>query len=403
MRGGVQFQSDNDAKTSNYGSRWGIKGESEAGEGLTAVYKLETRIGSSATQSANQLYVGLSGGFGNVTLGKIVGAVNNHSGAPRNQAYWESGSDTLLGGRYEALSYAISAGSVSAQIDLVMDGATDTGSSIDASAFGMTAALGDLGKVSIGYENKKDTMKSTMYRTTVGEGDAAMTHNDLTMISVSTRAGQVDKDGNLIAGAEDANLISIIKANGKYSNGGATGCDAEPEEGADRTTPDDTTDDCATGIAYVRSETTNNGEEATTDSTQVVSDETTETYFAAAKVDAPTTIVDVYGAKKTHVSAEFGLGAVTLGLGHSQKESNKPGTTGKTKINYLGLQGSLGDTGLNWLAWGRSVEAPDGTKTNPWMVGINKSLGGGAFTFVEHTNADDDSGGTTHVAFGVNF
>lgn len=63
-----------------------------------------------------------------------------------------------------------------------------------------------------------------------------------------------------------------------------------------------------------------------------------------------------YGAKKTHISAEFGLGAVTLGLGHSQKESNKPGTTDKTKINYLGLQDSIGDTGLNWLGWVRSIE-----------------------------------------------
>lgn len=42
-------------------------------------------------------------------------------------------------------------------------------------------------------------------------------------------------------------------------------------------------------------------------------------------------------------------------------------------------------------------------KTNPWMVGINKSLGGGAFTFVEHTNDDGEKGGTTHVAIGVNF
>ena len=34
-----------DPSYSSFGSRWGIKGSSEVSEGLTAVYKFETRVG----------------------------------------------------------------------------------------------------------------------------------------------------------------------------------------------------------------------------------------------------------------------------------------------------------------------------------------------------------------------
>ena len=75
---------DDEARTIGGGSRWGIKGSSEVSEGLTGVYKFETRINANATstnakggiddsQSTNQLYVGLSGGFGSLTLGKQSG------------------------------------------------------------------------------------------------------------------------------------------------------------------------------------------------------------------------------------------------------------------------------------------------------------------------------------------
>ncbi len=584
LRGGVQFKSDQDAKTSNYGSRWGIKGSSEAGEGLTAVYKFETRIGSSSNQSANQLYVGLSGGFGNLTLGKIPGAINVHNGM-RNQAYWESHGDELLGGRYEALSYAISAGSVSAQLDLIMDGATDTGKSIDGSAFGMTAALGDIGKLSVGYEKREDatttmammgatpsmvagedalkltvtngkvdkTGSTLVFRTKDGRmaiSDAVATHtitdratgksNTATLEVVIAAAGQTDIDTNEVVkiggkfydkgscvDAKGALLANVCTGTGKpvSSVQYVTTTTKESTKGKDTTsntyhayTPaangamlanmdyvevkskwgsnvDDRGDridsmgrylnvievpstlseadldgyindfainsyarpyykaDEAEGLVYITLDLDDDPDtsndivlvtqelvklaEAATDKTANLmfnkdgsADGSAEAGVASATVtaqqvlDAVATaavsenrtpaysiahtamgnVTDtVYGANKTHISAEFGLGAVTLGLGHSQEESNDPMVTGKTKTNYLGMQGSLGDTGLNWLAWGRSVEAPSGTKTNPWMVGINKSLGGGAFTFVEHTNADDDSGGTTHVAFGVNF
>ena len=64
------------AKTgvSDFDSRWGIQGSNEVSEGLTAVYRYERSIDSSnagdaGVEGGRLSYVGLSGGFGTITIG----------------------------------------------------------------------------------------------------------------------------------------------------------------------------------------------------------------------------------------------------------------------------------------------------------------------------------------------
>ena len=110
-----------------------------------------------------------------------------------------------------------------------------------------------------------------------------------------------------------------------------------------------------------------------------------------------------YGYTQTGVSAQLNLGALTLGLGYSKTESNDPMDTMDEKTTYLGASGSIGDTGMGWRAWARNTEDHDGMESSPWGIGLDKALGGGAFTFIEHADADDGASGTTIVALGVNF
>ena len=110
-----------------------------------------------------------------------------------------------------------------------------------------------------------------------------------------------------------------------------------------------------------------------------------------------------YGYTQTGVSAQLNLGAMTLGLGYSKTESNDPMDTMDEKTTYLGASGSIGDTGMGWRAWARNTEDHDGMESSPWGIGLDKALGGGAFTFIEHADADDGASGTTIVALGVNF
>ena len=119
-------------------------------------------------------------------------------------------------------------------------------------------------------------------------------------------------------------------------------------------------------------------------------------------VDMNTKEMD-YGYTQTGVSAQLNLGALTLGLGYSETESNDPMDLMDAKTTYLGASGSIGDTGMGWRAWARNKEDHKGMESSPWGIGLDKALGGGAFTFIEHADADDGASGTTIVALGVNF
>ena len=159
LRGGIDFQSGNDAQFYDGASRWGIKGSNEVSEGLSAVYRFETGIDTGANQAGKGRlnYVGLSGGFGNLTLGRVWSASYNHAGVIRDFPNWHTRGDTS--GRVgNAISYAYSSGAASFQIDAVMDGTKDTGQAVDQLEFGVTVNLGDIGALALAYTDVEDYM-----------------------------------------------------------------------------------------------------------------------------------------------------------------------------------------------------------------------------------------------------
>ena len=82
LRAGWESNAAGQAGVVDNGSRWGIKGSSEVSEGLSAVYRFETKIDSSNAGSpgGRLSYVGLSGGFGTLTIGQVWSAAYNHIG-----------------------------------------------------------------------------------------------------------------------------------------------------------------------------------------------------------------------------------------------------------------------------------------------------------------------------------
>ena len=165
------------AKTgvADFASRWGIQGSSEVSEGLTAVYRYERSIDSTNAGDPNDddgndtggrlSYVGLSGGFGTVTIGKIWGAAYNHFGGIVDQALWY-GSPGETGLRFEnAVSYAVSVGNVSLQVDAIMD--QSTGKTVDAFNFGATlGGVMETGSVAIAHRSFPDRDSETDHRDT---------------------------------------------------------------------------------------------------------------------------------------------------------------------------------------------------------------------------------------------
>ena len=126
----------------DFGSRWGIMGSSEVSEGLTAVYRWETKINSpDASEPGGRLsYVGLSGGFGTISIGQLASASSNHFGV--DQAAWLA-NDSVVGNSSRTantVSYAVSVGNLSMQADARMNSKTKkTGD-----AFEIGATIGGL-------------------------------------------------------------------------------------------------------------------------------------------------------------------------------------------------------------------------------------------------------------------
>ena len=173
LRGGVQIGGGNDASFFDGGSRWGIKGSAEAGEGLTAVYRFEHKISTNnASQPGGRLaYAGLSGGFGTLTLGQVWSASYNSVGAITDLSNYFGNSETSyrVG---SAVSYAFSTDIMNLQIDAIMDPDKDSGESVDQLEFGMSINLGDSAKVALAYVDTNDKTVTTTLPDTIMGGTA---------------------------------------------------------------------------------------------------------------------------------------------------------------------------------------------------------------------------------------
>ena len=161
-------------------SRFGVMGSSEVSDGLSAVYRFEHKLDStnaSLDGGGRLSYVGLSGGFGTISVGQIWSASYNSVGAiTDNSNLWGTSETSYRSGN--ALSYALSSGNMSMQIDAIMDGSEGkTGNNIDQLEFGLTVDIGEVGKVAFAHKRVEDSTKrvaSTTY-TSVSTLNGAVT------------------------------------------------------------------------------------------------------------------------------------------------------------------------------------------------------------------------------------
>ena len=526
-------------------------------------------------------YVGLSGGFGTLTLGQIWNAGFNHVGAITDNSRFY-GNPYLAFRHGNAVSYAMSAGAVSLQLDAVIDGAKDTGDAVDKLEFGMSIDLGDIGKVALAYVDTKDVNIMTDPVVVIPEAMLSGSAPEYTLggsapeyelergdpIPMPAFAGADDEafnldindDGEVVVSSktkwydaasgddrsevdatvtwkagddsaivdadrgvttriiyvdEDESTINTsyldgagIDSKGRQTTGGAdcvttpADCKAIAVFAIDITpannivtkdgvivgytgngqvfkhvAPDDpgefvvltqeydtpgeitgvaqkagtgytgVTQDANTGYTssfgayagtyradekgmYVMThemdedgdyvakyvddkmpthvmkdgeyEVAATGETATHYEVMDAEGEAayTSTMYSRTYMSKPGKDV-VKGSRDTHIAAQFNLGPVTAHLGYSQLEEN--GASAKIKVTHYGFSGSLGDTGMSFLVQARNVDGADGSDNNPWLIGLNKSLGGGATAYIEHGNPDSDVSASTNIGLQVNF
>ena len=420
LRGVVSSGGDKDASSSSGSSRWGIKGSSEVSEGLTAVYQFESRLGQGkGSQDTNVLLAGLSGGFGSLTVGKFNNAAYL-SGGMRDVGNAFGGGDvnSKVG---STVSYAYATDAFNLQADAIMDGGADTGKSIDEVQFGMVVNLGDFGKVALGYENREDSMADGMaVKMASSSGVTGESHETLTLNDDGTVKESIVWRTSAATGRKliEGKVSDVVYMEGEtkvvpivvYYKGDTAPDTAEKVNMVDGkyyandcTSGKEATECAKTKAVWVSSvyaddedglEKGKNPKGAHT-----VSAGTAVTATSATITPMKTT----YGHKASHITAAFGLGPVTVRLGHTSMDSNDPMMTAKAKTNYLGFTGSIGDTGMDWRAFGRNMEDHAGKETSPWAIGVGKDLGGGAYTYIEHGNEDDGKAGTTNIGLNVSF
>ncbi len=158
FRGGVE-SADGSSHMRSFFSRWGVKGSNEISEGLTANYRYEEdlNLANATLGDDNRLsFVGLSGGFGTISIGRIWSASFNSVGALLDNAYVYGDSHTSyrVG---PALSYSNSAGAASLQVDLVMDQDNSAKSGVDQYEFGLSF---DLGAATLAFAHRKRNIAS---------------------------------------------------------------------------------------------------------------------------------------------------------------------------------------------------------------------------------------------------
>ncbi len=153
FRGGVESAGGSSHMFSN-GSRWGVKGSNEISEGLTANYRYEEALdlATASLSTGNRLsYVGLSGGFGTISIGRVWSASFNSVGAilDNSYIYGDSFTSYRVG---PAVSYSNSAGAANLQVDLVMDKGNKAKSGVDHYEFGLSF---DLGAATLAFAHRK--------------------------------------------------------------------------------------------------------------------------------------------------------------------------------------------------------------------------------------------------------
>ena len=425
MRGGVEF-GGGDARFKDGGSRWGIKGSNEVSEGLSAVYRFEAKIDSaSATQVGGDRlsYVGLSGGFGTLSMGRVGSAGGNSTGGMLDNSFHYG--DSYTGFRTgNAISYSNSVGGVSVQLDAIMDPMKDSDGAIDETQLGLSMNLGDFGKLAVSHVNVEDTMMDGMvdlvvrgdsYESPAPTGrytivDGVAKAQPTLIWETKDELAEFDPDSakslmvtHTMGTGENKKTVEVMTVYHAGADGSFATGDAVMKDG--KLTATACTASC-TGetTVWVSSEYKQSG-----------TDDGVKTYTFAAAADATTinttasaTVTDVTpGEKKSTIAAEFGLGGITAFLGYSQVESNMKGAK-KDKITHYGIRGGLGDSGVNFLVQLRSEDlqgsAPMDADRDPYVVNMSKSLGDGASAYIEHGSSDaKDAKANTRIGMIVNF
>ena len=403
-------------------------GSNEVSEGLSAVYRFEAKIDSaSATQVGGDRlsYVGLSGGFGTLSMGRVGAAGAKTGGILDNSFHYGNSYTGFRTGN--AISYSHSVGGVSVQLDAIMKPMdADTGKTadgaIDEAQLGISMNLGDFGKLAVSHVNTEDTKMDSMVDLKLRGAFAAPTIASNKVTDSPNLAFQTSKNVGFdpksakefevtyydkATTESDAKVIKYVQvyhtADESFDGSKKAQMNNDGKLELVRDTACTSACTAESTWAWVTS-----GYAEQDENPDGVMEYTYSTIQTPAGASANATVTEVTpGEKSSHIAAEFGLGGITAFLGYSQVESKMKGAK-KDKITHYGIRGGLGDSGVNFLVQLRSEDLqgskPMDADRDPYVVNMSKSLGDGATAYIEHGTGDaKGEKANTRIGMIVNF
>ena len=148
-----------DFEVRSFSSRFGVRGETELGNGLSAYgrYEWDVDFNDEETISLRHRYVGLRGDFGSVTLGQDYHTFYNFVVGPVDSPWWHSGYGMInyRGRTDNAVTYFGGSGAVSYGTSLYFTDDADE-EDIDEVELGFSVNLGDT-TLAVAYQHTETT------------------------------------------------------------------------------------------------------------------------------------------------------------------------------------------------------------------------------------------------------
>ncbi len=393
-----------------FGSRWGIKGASEVSDGLSAVYKFETRIGEGA-QSTAQIYAGLSGGFGTVSMGKMFTAGDNHVGFVDNSTFLGSEAGLIDAFAGSTVSYASpSIGGFSFQVDAQGDQSGAQDKDVDSAQFGATMQIGESAKIGMAYVDRATKGKDTPTR----KANAKVENSEVTTAAVAADdLAHLDDDRTaMIAGQYRIGGMALHLGYGqrKWDTDSTAGkWDEDDGEYAKGLIGGDLLDQKQkttffgvgggigdTGVNFFLQV-----KNTKTDSNKVESSYR-DNYTSFAGNAGPTYTITAAGllagvdtsstdAQNNSAANLTAAVAAAKAAGLDVDSRNNVRQAGKA-INSAGVFDNSADSDTAQATKDNARGSEKSSeKSTPFVIGVSRSLGGGASIHLEHDNKDSDT------------
>ena len=354
-------------------------------DGLAAVYRFEYQLdATTAAQTGGRLsYVGLSGGFGTVSLGKVDNASQNHFGGLVDNSNFLGGTEGIASNKVgNTISYAASVGAMSFQVDAIADrddAKSKADEDLDSSQVGASLRLGDNAKIGVAYVSHP-VMKADMPKKNdkqewgmehLDDDNAAMIAGTYSIGGMTMHLGygerEWDTDSKITGIKEDGNGFTLAAAtpvSEAYDSGLEPGALLDQKQKTSFFGVAGGLGD--TGVSFFL---------------QVKNNKTTTNTVGRSYADDH----EAYGAIENNdpdaLAAEQEAWRKENGYEKAEIERNiGQGVTGEVDDSRPALEHDFA----------RSSEKST-AKNTPFTIGVSRSLGGGASIHLEHNSKDEDN------------